>query len=106
MTTPQDLIAGFVRSLNARDEETLSAQFLEHATIRDGGLEYRGATAIRHWIQTTIERYAVKLKIVAISGTGNEWLFDAVVSGTFEGSPVRLEHSLTIKDGKIANLDI
>lgn len=106
MTTPYDLISCLALGLNTRDEENLAAIFAEHAVVRDGGLEYHGTAAIRHWIQTTIERYALNLKILKVSGQGREWLFDALVSGSFEGSPVRLEHSLVIEDGKIANLDI
>jgi SnoaL-like domain len=106
MTTPHDLISGFAHDLNARNEENLAAIFTDTATVHDGGLEYRGPAAIRYWIQTTIERYALKLKILDVSGQDDRWLFDAMVSGSFEGSPVRLEHHLTIENGKIAHLDI
>ncbi len=106
MTTAHDLISGLAQSLNARDEETLAAIFAEHAIVRDGGLEYRGAIGVRRWIHQTIEKYALNLQVLKVSGQDREWLFDAMVSGTFEGSPVQLEHSLVIEDGKIANLDI
>lgn len=104
MLTAHPLISDFARNLNARDEERLIAIFSEDAIVRDGGQEYCGSAAIRHWIQTTIDRYALHLKVLEVSAHGKEWLFDAIVSGRFEGSPVRIEHTLTIENGKIAHL--
>ena len=92
--------------MNTRDEDTLASFFSEHAVIRDGGLEYSGPAAIKCWIQNAFEKDALNLKDIKVSGRGEAWLFEALVSGTFEGSPVRLEHSLTIQNGKISNLDI
>lgn len=106
MTTPYDLISGLARTINDRDEENLVACFARNAVVRDGGLEYRGFPAIRRWIQTSFERYSLNLEILRIVGDGRAWLFDARVSGTFEGSPVRLEHSVVIENGKIATLEI
>lgn len=106
MTTPHDLISGLVENLNTRDEENLAACFTRDAVVRDGGLEYHGPVGVRRWIQRSIERYALRMRVLTVSGEGREWLFDAVVSGSFEGSPVRLEHCVTIEAGKIACLDI
>jgi hypothetical protein len=106
MKTPHELITGFAKALNARDESDLVSIFSHQAVIRDGGLKFRGLGGVRNWIQTAIDRYDLRLKVLAITGHGQEWLFDAVVSGSFEGSPVRLEHSLTLEDGKIALLEI
>jgi len=101
-----DLIEGLARNFNTRDEDRLAEIFTDSAVVQDGGREYRGASGIRHWIRSTITRYAVNLRILTVSGQGQSWLFDAEVSGTFEGSPIRLEHSLVIEGGKIARLDI
>lgn len=106
MTTPYDLISGLAQTMNTRDEENLAACFTPDAVVRDGGLEYRGANAIRRWIQSSFERYALNLEILRVSGQGRAWLLDARVSGSFEGSPVRLEHSVLIENDKIAVLDI
>jgi hypothetical protein len=106
MTTPHDLISSLADALNARDERNLIAIFAEHAVICDGGLRFRGPAGIRDWIQSTLVRHGLSLKVLSVSGQGREWLFDAIVSGAFEGSPVRVEHCVTIEDGKIAQLDI
>lgn len=106
MKTPHELISGFAQSLNARDERRLVSIFSRHAVIRDGGLKFRGLGGVRSWIQTTIDRYDLRLKVLAVTGHDQEWLFDAVVSGSFEGSPVRVEHCVTLEGGKIALLEI
>ncbi len=106
MRNPYDLINGLVVAVNARDEEMLASCFAEQAVVQDGGLEYHGALGVRRWIQDAFDKYGLKLKVLEVSGEGDKWLFDAVVSGTFEGSPVQLEHSVVIRDGKIANLCI
>jgi hypothetical protein len=104
--TPSEIINGLVEAINTHDEDHLVACFSHQATIRDGGLEYRGLSAIRRWIREAFDRYALHLKVTGVSGQGQTWFFHARVSGNFEGSPVQLEHSLTIKNGKIANLEI
>ena len=105
-TSPCLVIDNFVEAINAHDEETLAACFSRHAVVHDGGLEYRGPTAIRRWMQDAFEKYDLHLDVTDVSGNGQNWLFDALVSGSFEGSPVRLEHSITLENGKIASLEI
>ena len=106
MTNHCDLITDFVRVMNTRNEQTLAALFAEHAVVRDGGLEYRGPAEIKYWIQNAFEKDALNLEVINVSGQGEVWFFEALVSGSFEGSPVHLEHRLTIQNGKISNLDI
>lgn len=106
MKNPRDLINGLVGAVNAHDEEMLASCFAEQAVVQDGGLEYSGPVGVRRWIQNSLDKYGLKLKVLEVSGEGDEWLFDAVVSGTFEGSPVQLEHSVVIRGGKIAGLFI
>jgi hypothetical protein len=105
-TTPCEVICGLVKAMNAHDEENLSACFASEAIVKDGGLEYRGTPAIRKWMQDAFDRYSLHLDVTDVSGAGKNWFFHAQVSGNFEGSPVQLEHCLTIEDGKIANLEI
>ena len=101
---PNELINGLVNAVNAHDGATLASCFDQEAIVRDGGLEYRGPTGVQCWIHNSIEKYDLSLEVIDVSGDGEEWRFDASVSGTFEGSPVQIEHSLTIRDGKIAGL--
>jgi len=103
---PQDLITALVKAINTGDKETLVALFTGQSSVRDGGLWYTGPAAIKHWIRDCIERYSLSLEILTVSGEDRAWLFEALVSGTFEGSPVRIEHRVTIQDEKIASLDI
>lgn len=100
------LIDDLIGAINAQDEESLAGCFTPDATVRDGGLEYRGAAAIRRWIQDTFEKYALRMELVEVTGAADAWTFEARVFGTFEGSPVRLGHRLVICDGRIGLLEI
>lgn len=105
-TSPCPVIDRLVEALNAHDEDAAAAYFTPKAVVRDGGLEYRGSAAIRHWMQEAFEKYALHLEVTEISGPGPEWTFEARVSGTFEGSPVLLEHRVALSADKITNLEI
>lgn len=104
--TPADLISALAHSMNERDEETLLALFAADAVVRDGGLDYEGHAAIRCWIHNCFEKYDLALKVLSISNHDEIWILDAIVSGSFEGSPVRLDHFATLGDGKLKRLDI
>lgn len=104
-TNPCLVIDEFVRAINTQDETALTACFAPGAVVRDGGLEYRG-TCVKQWIHDVFERYDLRLDVSDISGLEDAWTFTALVSGNFEGSPVRLEHNVTIADGRIELLEI
>lgn len=105
-TSPCPVIDRLVEALNAHDEDTAAAYFTPQAVVRDGGLEYRGPAAIRHWMQEAFEKYALHLDVTNVSGESPNWTFEARVSGTFEGSPVQLEHRVTTENGKVSRLEI
>lgn len=105
-TSACPVIDALVEAMNAHDEEMLAACFSREAVVHDGGLEYRGPAAIRRWMQEAFEKYALHLEITDVSGQNRNWTFEARVSGSFEGSPVHLEHTVTIENGKITNLEI
>jgi hypothetical protein len=104
--TPHQIITALQSTMNAHDEEGLVALFSRDAFVRDGGLRYSGLTGIRCWIQDCFERYDLSIKILAVSGENTSWHFEATVAGNFEGSPVRLDHYLTIEEGNISSLEI
>lgn len=52
------------------------------------------------------DKYLMQWEVVAIHREKNEWILHATVSGTFEGSPVLLDHRISIQNGKITLLDI
>jgi hypothetical protein len=106
LESPCGLIDDLIQAINTHDEESLAACFASDAIVRDGGLEYRGTAAIRRWIQDTFEKYALRMELTEVSGAEHAWTFEARVFGTFEGSPVRLEHQLEIRGGRVVQLEI
>lgn len=104
--SPCPVIDALVEAMNAHDEERAAACFSSGATVRDGGLEYHGLPAIRRWMRDAFEKYDLHLEITDVAGHGQNWTFVARVSGSFEGSPVQLEHSVAIENGRMVNLEI
>jgi len=100
------VIPRLVQALNGPDGDAVAALFAPTAVVRDGGLEYRGKAAVQRWFLTLRDKYLMQWEIAAIRREENEWILHALVSGTFEGSPVPLDHRLSLENGKIIRLDI
>ena len=100
------LLASYVASMNANDSVAFIANFADEAVVRDEGHDYRGASAIRAWIEEAHRKYRPMLEVTGVQESGGECVLTGLVSGTFDGSPVELHHQMTIVDGKIAALKI
>jgi uncharacterized protein (TIGR02246 family) len=103
---PPSIIETLVRAMNAHDSDAFVALFAEQAVARDEGQEYQGRAAIKAWIEEAFRKYRPKLETVEIAAGLPETAFTATVSGTFEGSPVRLFHRLGIEQGQITSMTI
>lgn len=101
-----ELIATLIQSVNTKNTTTFAALFAPEATIHDGGLHYTAPDAATRWLRESHQRYALRLQLLSISGQHTQWTLEALVTGTFEGSPVRLDHYLTICQNKITHLEI
>lgn len=103
---PADLITRLIHSVNTRDEPGFAALFTADAVVHDGGLHYTGPNAATRWLRESHDRYALRIYPLDISGQHSQWILAALVTGTFEGSPVRLDHHLTIRNHQICRLEI
>jgi hypothetical protein len=103
---PADLITRLIHSVNTCDEPSFAALFTADAVIHDGGLRYTGPDAAIRWLRESHDRYALRLHPLDISGHHPHWTLDSLVTGTFEGSPVRLDHYLTITHDRISRLEV
>lgn len=99
-------IAAYVQAANAQDTAALLATLTTDAVIKDEGHEYRGHDEIREWSQKTNREYQAVLDVTAVQQMGEETVVTALVSGTFEGSPLVLHFHFTLRDGKIAMLTV
>ncbi|MGS2616311.1 nuclear transport factor 2 family protein [Micromonospora sp. LZ34] len=105
--TVPDVISRYYRASNGRDAGALVACFTDNAIVADENRTHEGPAAIRAWYERTKTEYdhTAEPEAVAEEAGGNV-VVTALVSGTFPGSPVRLRHRFTLRDGLIGALDI
>jgi len=96
----------YVKAENSGDVEALSECFAPNATVRDEGRTYVGLAAIKEWKADTKKKYNHTVSPLEVAHRGARTILKAKLSGNFPGSPVTLEFSFVLEDGKIASLEI
>lgn len=86
--------------------EALADAFQEDAVVKDERTRREGLAAIRDWWTAAREKYQHTAMPIEIMGTGNAVSVCAVVTGLFPGSPATLTYTFTLRDRKIAELEI
>ena len=100
---PVDL---YLQIENSGDVEALSECFASNATVRDEGHTYKGLLAIKEWKADTKKKYNHTVAPLEVAHRDGKTVLRAKLTGDFPGSPVTLEFSFVLKDGKIASLEI
>ena len=98
-------IKDFFRAHNTGQTEGFTALFTADAVVSDEAQAHRGAT-IKEWIDKAIAKYKPQAEVTGFAPTGEMTIVTAHVSGTFPGSPARLNYEFTLKGDKIAALNI
>jgi hypothetical protein len=101
-----EAIASYIAGANARDIDAVAACFTQDAVVRDEGQDRRGISAIREWKEETTTKYRPTVEVTDVTVRDGMIVVTGKVSGTFPGSPVELRYGFTLKDGKIARLEI
>ncbi len=96
----------YVRIENTSDLEALSGCFASNATVRDEGHTHQGLAAIRDWIAATKKKYNHTIAPFEVGHRDGRTVLKAKLTGNFPGSPVTLEFSFALADGKIVSLEI
>jgi SnoaL-like protein len=96
----------YVKIENSGDVDALSECFASNATVRDEGHTYQGLAAIREWKSDTKKKYSHSIAPLAVAHRDGKTVLKAKLTGNFPGSPVTLEFSFVLADGKIASLEI
>lgn len=91
---------------NERDFARAVSGFSATAVARDEAQDYRGPAAIRAWMEDTFARYADIAEVTSFSRDTDTVDVVAAVSGSFPGSPIRLQFSFTLADELITRLEI
>src|SRR5438132_4382938 len=97
-------IAGYIKESNAGDMEALAARFTNDAVVSDESQIHRGPDEIRRWAERTRDEYRFTLEPLEVADQGEETIVTCMVSGTFPGSPIRLDFKFTLEGDKIAAL--
>jgi hypothetical protein len=100
---PVDL---YLKIENSGDVEALSECFASNATVRDEGHAYEGLAAIREWKADTKRKYNHTVAPLDVAHRDGKTILKARLTGNFPGSPVTLEFSFVLENGKIASLEI
>ncbi|OLO09187.1 polyketide cyclase [Salinicola sp. MH3R3-1] len=99
-------IATYFSISNGGDDARLDDCFTQDACVNDEEETHQGAEAIHVWLRAARDRFAYRVEPVSISRQGDTIIVNATVTGTFPGSPVRLDHTFQLVDAKIRSLEI
>jgi hypothetical protein len=99
-------VSQYFESRNAFDVSSALAQFEDNAVVEDEGQEYRGRESIRTWIEETQRKYRATFEVRAVEQARDSLVVATLVSGTFPGSPLPIDHAFVVLNGKIHRLVI
>lgn len=99
-------IETYFQASNTYDSNLLSMCFTEDAILYDEGSAFHGPTAIEAHIVKANNDLLVKHEVINVVMKQEETVVTATISGNFEGSPIDLDFHFTMKDQKIATLNI
>jgi hypothetical protein len=96
----------YVRIENSGDVDALAECFATNARVRDEGRTYQGLAAIKEWKAETRKKYGHTVAPLAVADRDGRTVLTAKLTGDFPGSPVTLEFSFVLEDGKVVSLEI
>jgi hypothetical protein len=92
--------------MNTQKSDAIVACFTDQAIVNGEEREHRGLAAIKACIEEAFQKCQFNVEVLEVTGGGDEISFNSRVSGTFDGSPIELQHQITVRHGKIASLVI
>ena len=99
-------IAGYVQIANSGAAEAALECFAPDATVRDEGQTYEGVAAVRNWMAATKKKYSHTVTPLELAERDGQSVLKASLTGTFPGSPITVNFSFVLADGKIRSLEI
>ncbi|NUP12192.1 MAG: nuclear transport factor 2 family protein [Polyangiaceae bacterium] len=100
------VLADYFAATNAHDVERMLAAFTNDATVRDEGRDHVGVTAIRAWMNETIEKYDYRVEPIEASRDGSTSVVLVWLRGKFPRSPITLQYAFTISGERVTRLEI
>ena len=103
-------VQGYVTASNAFDGDALIAWFAEDAFVNDARREFRGAEAIRRWLDREIIGDRVTMDVTSAVDHRGDVVVNAVMDGEYDKAglpdPLVLTYYFTIRDDRIVRLII
>jgi hypothetical protein len=99
-------IAIYIAAENRGDTAAMAECFAAHAVVRDEGQTIEGLAAIKRWKAETKKKYNHTVEPLEVAQQEGKTVVKAKLTGSFPGSPVTLEFSFMLEDGKIVLLEI
>ncbi|PCD02953.1 polyketide cyclase [Sphingomonas spermidinifaciens] len=88
------------------DLEDVVARFTADATVRDEDVMNRGHDAVGAWKTKSPTVYSYTSEPLAVTTTGDQTIVTSHLVGDFPGNPLDLRYLFTLRDSKIAALEI
>lgn len=88
------------------DPSLLDGLFAADASVNDERQTHHGIAAIKAWRDDVMKRTPSTARPLSLEERDGRLVVLAEVSGDFPGSPVTLDHFFTLRDGRIATLEI
>jgi SnoaL-like domain len=99
-------IERYLQIANSGTSEAASECFAPDATVCDEGRTYAGVAAIRDWMAATKQKYRHTLAPLGLAERDGQCVVRATIAGSFPGSPITVNFSFVLADGKIRSLEI
>lgn len=99
-------IERYVQIANSGTPEAASECFAPDATVYDEGQTYRGLAAIKDWMAATKEKYGHTVAPLEFAERGGQNVLKARLTGNFPGSPISVNFSFVLANGRIHSLEI
>jgi len=104
LTLPEPITAYFAADLT--DAHAVARCFTPDGRVLDEGKTHVGRAAIEAWKAAASTRYRYTTTPRRLETHGDAYVVTSHVSGDFPGSPVDLRYTFTLKQGRIATLEI
>ena len=101
-----DPIDHYVQIANSGTAEAASECFAPDAIVRDEGQTYEGVAAIKNWMAATKKKYGHTVTPLEFAEHGGQSVLKARLAGNLPGSPITVNFSFVLTDGKIRSLEI
>jgi|SRR5665213_3248132 len=99
-------VTSYLEAASRFDAAAAADCFAADAAVHDENHDYVGRDAIRTWIAENSRKYRPAFAIMRVCVRGDDANLAVAVSGEFPGSPVTLDYTLRLRNGKILNLNI